>query len=174
MIKRILAGVFVVLGGVLLYATTKPDTFRVQRAIAINAPPASIVKYIDDFHAWPAWSPYEKLDPAMKKEVSGAATGKGAVYQWEGNSKAGKGRMEILESSPSKVRIQLDFEKPFTAHDIAEFTLEPAGSSTNIVWSMQGPNLYIGKVMSLFVDMDRMVGSDFETGLAALKTLAEK
>jgi len=174
LLKIVTVVVLVLVAGVFAYAATKPDTFRVQRTTTINAPPASIVKFVEDFRAWPAWSPYEKLDPAMKKTLTGASSGKGAVYEWEGNSQAGKGRMEILDSSPSRVRIQLDFEKPFTSHNMAEFRLVPHGSSTSVTWAMEGPNLFIGKVMSVFIDVDTMVGGDFESGLAALKSLAEK
>ena len=165
----------VLVAGVLAYAATKPDTFRVQRTLRINAPPETIFALINDFDRWRNWSPYEKKDPAMTRSRSGAPTGKGAVYAWEGNSQVGKGRMEIMEASPpSKVAIKLDFEKPFTAHNTAEFTIVPQGEATNVTWAMYGPNLYIGKVMSVFMNMDTMIGRDFEVGLANLKTLAEK
>ena len=162
------------LAAILIFAATKPDTFRVQRATSIKAPPERIFPLIADFHGWGAWSPYEKLDPAMKRTFSGAANGKGAVYEWDSDGKAGKGRMEITDApAPSKVAIKLDFFKPFEAHNIAEFTLEPRGDSTDITWAMYGPNLYIAKVMSIFFNMDRMIGKDFETGLANLKARAE-
>jgi uncharacterized protein YndB with AHSA1/START domain len=155
-------------------AMTKPDTFRVQRSAGINAPPERIFPLISDFDRWTAWSPYEKLDPDLKRTRSGAPRGKGAVYEWEGNNKVGKGRMEIIdESPPNRVLIKLDFFKPFEAHNTAEFTLQPAGETTNVTWAMTGPNLFIGRVMSVFINMDRMVGKDFETGLANLKAIAE-
>ena len=166
--------VVVPLAAILIFAATKPDTFRVQRATSIKAPPERIFPLIADFHGWGAWSPYEKLDPAMRRTFSGAANGKGAVYEWDSDGKAGKGRMEITDApAPSKVTIKLDFFKPFEAHNIAEFTLEPRGDSTDITWAMYGPNLYIAKVMSIFFNMDRMMGKDFETGLANLKARAE-
>lgn len=166
--------VVVPLAAVLIFAATKPDTFRVQRATSIKAPAEKIFPLIADFHGWGAWSPYEKLDPAMKRTFSGAANGKGAVYEWDSDGKAGRGRMEITDApAPSKVAIKLDFFKPFEAHNIAEFTLEPKGDSTNVTWAMHGPNLYIGKVMSIFFNMDSMIGKDFETGLANMKALAE-
>jgi uncharacterized protein YndB with AHSA1/START domain len=166
--------VVVPLAAILIFAATKPDTFRIQRATSIKAPPERIFPLIADFHGWGAWSPYEKLDPAMKRTFSGAANGKGAVYEWDSDGKAGKGRMEITDApAPSKVAIKLDFFKPFEAHNIAEFTLEPRGDSTDITWAMYGPNLYIAKVMSIFFNMDRMIGKDFETGLANLKARAE-
>lgn len=175
MLVKISIAVVVLLAALLVYAATKPDTFRVQRATSIKAPPEKIFALINDLQGWSAWSPYEKLDPGMKRSHSGAANGKGAVYAWEGNGKVGAGRMEITQSSPpSKVAIKLDFAKPFEAHNIAEFTLEPKGDSTNVTWAMYGPNLYVSKLMSIFFSMDNMIGKDFETGLANLKTIAEK
>jgi len=166
--------VVVLLAGLLGFAATRPDTFRYQRTASINAPPQKILPLILDFHNWTYWSPWEKLDPALRRTYGGAASGKGAVYEWEGNKKAGQGRMEITEASPSKVLIKLDFLKPFEAHNTAEFNLEPRGDATTITWAMYGPNPFIAKVMCLFVNMDKMVGKDFEAGLANLKAAAEK
>jgi uncharacterized protein YndB with AHSA1/START domain len=174
MFKKIGIGVVILLAALFGFAATKPDTFRVERTASINAPPAEIFALISDFHGWSDWSPYEQLDPSMTRSYSGAASGQGAVYEWNGNGKAGAGRMEITEATPSRITIQLDFTKPFESHNIAEFTLEPRGASTNVTWAMQGPNLYLGKVMSIFVNMDRMIGEDFEAGLANLKAIAEK
>lgn len=175
MLKTIAIVVVVLLAAVLVFAATKPDTFRVQRATSINAPAEEIFALINDFHSWGAWSPYEKLDPAMKRTLSGAANGKGAVYEWESKGKAGAGRMEITKvSPPSKVTIKLDFVKPFETHNIVDFTLESQGDSTNVTWAMHGPNPYIAKLMQVFFNMDSMVGKDFETGLANLKVIAEK
>jgi hypothetical protein len=172
---KILAVVVVLLAAVLIFAATRPDTFRVQRATSIKAPPEKIFPLVNDIHNYGSWSPYEKLDPAMKRTYSGAADGKGAVYEWESNGRAGKGRMEITESiPPSKVTIKLDFIKPFEAHNIVDFTLEGKGDFTNVTWAMHGPNPYIAKVIHIFFSMDSMVGKDFETGLANLKTIAEK
>lgn len=165
----------IAVAAVLAYAATRPDTFRIERAAGIQAPPERILPLIDDFRNWREWSPWEKMDPALKRAYSGAPSGKGAVYEWEGNNKVGKGRMEIMDvSPPSRVTIKLDFLKPFEAHNTAEFTLTPRGGTTDVTWAMHGPNLFIGKVMSLFFSMDRMVGKDFETGLANLKTTAER
>jgi uncharacterized protein YndB with AHSA1/START domain len=167
--------VVVIVAAVLLFAATRPDNVRVQRATSIKAPPEKIFPLITDLHRWGSWSPWEKMDPAMKRTYSGAASGKGAVYAWEGNSKVGEGRMEIKDvSPPSKVTIKLDFVKPIEGHNIAEFTLEPKGESTNVTWAMYGPSAYIAKVIGVFVSMDSMIGKDFETGLANLKTVAEK
>ncbi len=173
--KTILIALAVAIAGILVFATTRPDTFRVERTITIQAPPEKIIPFLEDFHQWPAWSPYEKLDPAMKRTLSGAERGKGAVYQWAGNRKAGSGRMEVLEVVPgSKVSIQLEFTEPFESKNLAEFDLVNKGGPTNVTWSMSGPQPYVTKLMSLFVSMDKMIGGDFEAGLANLKTAAEK
>lgn len=173
--KTILIVLAVAVAGVLAYATTRPDTFRVERTITIQAPPEKIIPFLEDFHQWPAWSPFEKLDPAMKRTLSGSEKGKGAVYQWDGNRKAGSGRMEVLEVVPaSKVSIQLEFTKPFESKNLAEFDLANKGGATSVTWSMSGPQTYVTKVMCIFVSMDSMVGGDFETGLANLKAVAER
>ncbi len=165
----------VAVGAVLAYAATKPDAFRIQRSMGIKAPPEKIFALINDFRRWGAWSPWEKLDPELKRTYSGAATGPGAVYAWEGNRKVGAGRMEIIDAPPlSRVAIKLDFMRPFEAHNTADFTLEPKGDLTNVTWTMQGQNVFVGKAMSVFLDMDKMVGKDFETGLANLKAAAEQ
>jgi hypothetical protein len=173
---KIIALIFVVLiVALLIYAATKPDVFRVQRSVSIKAPADAIFSLINDFQKWNAWSPYEKLDPAMKRTYSGASNGKGAVYEWNGNSKAGEGRMEIMDTSPpSRVSLSLDFTRPFEAHNFVDFTLEPAGDTTNVTWAMHGPSPYMAKLMHVFLDMDSMVGKDFENGLANLKTITEK
>lgn len=174
MLKIIAIIIVVPLAALLVFAATKPDTFRVERATTIKAPPEKIFPLINDLHSWGAWSPYEKKDPAMKRTLSGAESGKGAVYEWEGNKEVGKGRMEIMDTSPpSKVTIKLDFVKPFEAHNIVDFTLEPKGDSTDVTWALHGPSPYISKVMGIFLNMDNMIGKDFETGLANLKTVAE-
>jgi len=165
----------VAVAAILVLAAMKPDTFRVVRSTTVKAPPEKIFPLIADFRAWSAWSPWEKMDPALKRSYGGPASGQGAVYEWEGNSKVGKGRMEIIDAPPpSRVAIKLDFLKPFEAHNTAEFTLAPRGETTDVTWAMHGPNRFIGKVMSLFVSMDRMVGKDFEAGLANLKAAAER
>ncbi|MGH8579052.1 MAG: SRPBCC family protein [Gammaproteobacteria bacterium] len=175
MFKIIAVLVIVLLVGVLIYAATRPDIFRVQRSTSIKAPAETIYGLINDLHRWGAWSPWEKKDPSMKRSHTGAANGKGAVYEWEGNKDVGQGRMEIATSSPpSEITIKLDFVKPFEAHNIVEFTLKPEGDSTNVTWSMQGDLPYFAKVIHLFLDMDKMVGTDFEVGLAAMKTVAEQ
>ena len=165
----------VVVAGILIYAATKPNDFRVQRTLAIKAPPEKLFAMIADLHGWAAWSPYEKKDPAMKRSFAGAPSGKGAIYEWDGNKNVGKGRMEVLESTPpAKVVIKLDFFSPFEAHNTAEFTLVPQGDTTTVTWAMYGPSPYISKVMGTLMDMDKMIGTDFAAGLVNLKALAEK
>jgi polyketide cyclase/dehydrase/lipid transport protein len=160
---------------VLILAATKPDIFSVQRATAMKAAPENIFSLINDFHRWGTWSPWETKDPSMKRTFSGAASGTGAIYAWEGNKNVGSGRMEILEASvPSKIVIKLDFFKPFEGHNTAEFTMLPQGDATHVNWVMRGPSPFIGKIMHVFINMDRMVGKDFEIGLANLKRLTEK
>jgi hypothetical protein len=175
MLKTIAIVVVVAVAAVLIYAATRPDTFRVERTASIQAPPERIFALINDLHSWSAWSPYEKKDPAMKRVLSGAQSGAGAVYEWDGNKDVGKGRMEIAETvPPSKVTIKLDFVKPFEAHNIVDFTLEGQGDSTNVTWALHGPCPYISKLIGIFVNMDRMIGRDFEAGLANLKAVAEQ
>ena len=167
--------VALVIAGVLILAATRPDTFRVQRATTIQAPPQKVFEFIDDFNRWSVWSPWEKKDPAMKRTFGAATSGKGATYAWEGNKDVGQGSMEIAESAPpSRVAIKLDFVKPFEAHNMVEFTLEPKDEATAVTWSMQGHTPYFAKIIHLFFDMDSMVGKDFEAGLASLKSAAEK
>jgi len=159
----------------LILAATKPDTFTVRRATTVKAPPERIFPLINDFHQWGTWSPYETKDPAMKRTYSGTASGKGAVYAWQGNKNVGSGRMEILDSSaPSKIVIKLDFFAPFEGHNTAEFTMLPQGDVTNVTWLMHGPVPFMAKIMHVLMNIDRMVGKDFEIGLANLKRLTEK
>jgi uncharacterized protein YndB with AHSA1/START domain len=160
---------------ILILAAAKPDKFGIQRATTVKAPPEKIFPLINDFHQWGTWSPYENKDPAMKRSYSGAASGEGAIYAWEGNKNVGSGRMEILDSSPpSKIVIKLDFFTPFEGHNTAEFTMLPHGDATDVTWLMHGPLPFMGKIMHVFINMDRMIGKDFEIGLANLKRLTEK
>ena len=169
------AVVIVVVAGILIYAATKPDSFSVQRSANIKAPPDKIFALVANLRGWSAWSPYEKKDPNMKRTFSGAESGKGAVYEWDGNKDVGQGRMEIIEATaPSKITIKLDFLKPFEGHNTAEFTMVPAGDNTTVTWAMYGPSPYVAKIVGTLFSLDKMIGNDFETGLAALKTVAEK
>ena len=174
MLKIIVILVFIAIVAVLGYAATKPDRFRIARSIVIKAPPEKIYALLEDFHRWRAWSPYEKLDPAMTRTYGGPASGLGSTYVWSGAGKAGAGRMEIVEAdAPSKLVTSLDFTKPIEAHNTAIFTLVPEGDATRVTWAMEGPSPYLFKVMDVIFNMDRMAGKDFEAGLASLKTEAE-
>ncbi|MGY4285312.1 hypothetical protein ACVWXO_004532 [Bradyrhizobium sp. LM2.7] len=172
----IVAVVFAVgIAAVLVLALTKSDTFRVERSLAVKAPADATYPQVADFHRWTAWSPYEGRDPAMKRTFGGTAQGKGATYAWDGNNNVGAGHMEILEANAqSKLRIKLDFERPFEGHNTAEFAFVPQGDATLVTWAMYGPAPFMSKVMQVFINMDSMIGKDFEAGLASLKKLAEK
>ncbi|MGE0439984.1 MAG: SRPBCC family protein [Gemmatimonadales bacterium] len=163
-----------VVAALLLFAATRPNTIEVRRSALIGAPAERIYALLDDFHRWPVWSPWEKLDPGMNRTHSGAASGKGAVYEWSGNKKVGRGRMEILETAPAgRLVIKLDFFEPFESHNTTVFSLEAAGGGTRVDWTMTGPNSFMGKLMGIFVNMDKMIGKDFDSGLANLKGAAE-
>lgn len=165
----------VAIAAVLVLAATKPDTLRVQRSIAIKAPPERIFPLIADFHQWLHWSAYEQKDPAMKRTYDGAANGKGAIYAWDGDKNVGSGRMEILEATaPQKIVIKLDFFTPFEGHNTAEFTMLPQGDGTHVTWLMHGPARFVTKVIQVFINLDNMIGKDFEAGLAKLKQITEK
>jgi hypothetical protein len=161
------------IAGFLIYASTRPDRFRYARTATINARPEAIYPLINDYGNWPQWSPYEHRDPAMKRTFEGPIAGRGAVYKWHGNKNVGSGRMEIIDTTPNKITIKLDFFAPFKANNIAEFTLEPRGAGTDVTWAMHGPVPFIGKVMGLVIDCDKMCGNDFQAGLASMKAVAE-
>jgi Polyketide cyclase / dehydrase and lipid transport len=176
-ILRIVLIIAVMIAAVLIFAATKPDAVHVSRSVTINAPADKIFSLIDDFHNWPRWAPQDKEDPTIKRSYSGAASGDGAISNWDSTGNAGKGQMIIMESAPplkgvGKVVVKVDFVKPFTVHNVNEFTLEP-GLSTTVTWTMRGSNLYFMKLMGIFVNMDRMMGKHFETGLQNLKAAAE-
>ena len=174
----LLTGAAVLIGAVaviLILAAFKPDTFTVQRSLAINAPADRIFPFINDYGRWPVWSPYETKDPQMKRILSTVTAGRGATYAWEGDSNVGAGNMAIVDSdSPSKVGIKLNMLKPISASNDVTFTLVPQGGATKVTWAMQGPVPYFAKVIHVFFDMDKMVGGDMEAGLAKLKAAAEK
>jgi uncharacterized protein YndB with AHSA1/START domain len=175
MLKKILFTLTALLALLLLYAAAQPGTFRVERRIVIQAPPEKVWAELGDLRRWQGWSPWERMDPQMKRSYSTPSAGRGAIYAWEGNTQVGQGRMAIVEAdTPARLVIKLDFIQPFEAHNTAEFTLMPQAGGTEVSWVMRGPNTYVGKLMQVFVDMDQMVGRDFETGLANLKTLAEQ
>ena len=160
--------------GVLIIVATRPDTFTIERTGTIAAPPEKVFPLIDDFKSWGAWSPWEKKDPAMQRSFGAITSGKGATYAWSGNKDVGQGSMEITESVPSsRVVLNLDFLKPFEAHNTVDFALTPAAGGSAVRWRMQGRNNFIAKIMHLFMNIDKMVGKDFEAGLANLKAAAE-
>jgi uncharacterized protein YndB with AHSA1/START domain len=175
MIKTIAIALALLISAVLIYAATKPDSFRIERSTTIKAPPEKIFALINDFHQWEGWSPWEKIDPALKRTYAGAASGKGAVYEWSGNEDIGQGRMEIVESLPaSKVTLNLDFITPFAAHNNVDFTLTGQGDTTTLTQAMYGPSPYISKLMTIFFSMEKMVGGKYDEGLANIKAIAEK
>lgn len=175
MAKKIFGVLAALIGVIVVLALMQPDRFSVRRTIEIKAPPEKIFPFVNDFAQWKTWSPWENKDPAMKRSMSPATSGKGATYAWEGNKDVGQGKMEIVESTPpSKLGVKLDFTAPFEAHNEVMFAFEPKGASTQVTWSMQGPMPFMSKLFGVFVSMDEMVGKDFETGLANLKTAAEK
>ena len=173
MLKYIGVAIGVVVIVILIVAAMKPPTYHVERTTTIAAGPDKIHPLVDDFHNWQQWSPWANLDPNMKVSYSGSPSGPGAVYEWEGNSKVGKGRMEVLASQPGETSIQLDFLKPFESHTKSNFIFEPQGSATRVTWTLDGPNTFMSRLMSVFTSMDKMVGKDFENGLGKLKTTAE-
>ena len=174
MFKKILiAGVLILVAFVIVVAT-RPADFRITRSITIAAPPEAVFAQVNDFHKWDEWSPWAKLDPAMKQTYEGAPAGTGAIYSWAGNNEVGEGRMTITESRTNEmVGIKLEFLKPFAAVNTTEFSFAPEGNQTRVVWSMSGKNNFMAKAFDLFMNMDKMVGSDFEKGLRQMKSIVE-
>ena len=174
MVKKILAVLVVLLIVLVVAAAMQPPEFSVTRSATIAAPPATVFAQVDDFHRWPAWSPWAKLDPTMKITYGGAPAGPGATYAWVGNSKVGAGDMSIIESHPTDmVKIALNFVKPFVGHDTTVFTFQPSGNQTTVTWTMSGQKNFVAKALGMFMSMDKMIGGDFERGLAQMKTVSE-
>ncbi|HEY6769776.1 MAG TPA: SRPBCC family protein [Candidatus Sulfotelmatobacter sp.] len=174
-LKIILIVAAMIIAALLGFAASKPNIFQIQRSIQIKAPPEKIFPFINDFHNWGSWAPQDKDDPTMVRTYSGAASGTGAVSEWKSTGTAGNGRMTIVESVPaSRIAVKVDFIKPFAAHNLNEFRFEPDGEFTRVTWSMHGTNLYIMKLMSVFVNMNSIVGKHFEDGLKNLKAAAER
>ena len=174
MVLKILIALVVIVAVLAVVVATRPSELRVQRTTTISAPAPVVFAQVNDFRKWEAWSPYVKRDPAMKKTFEGAPAGVGAIYTWSGNNEVGEGRTTIIESRPSElIRVKLEFVRPFAATSIAEFTFKPEGERTAVTWSLSGHNNFIAKAMGLVVNMDRMIGGDFETGLAQMKSAAE-
>jgi uncharacterized protein YndB with AHSA1/START domain len=175
MFKIIAAVVIILIAAVLIFTATRPNNFRVQRSASIKAPPEKLFALINDFHQWEAWSPWEKVDPAVKRTYSGAASGKGAVYEWSGNSEIGQGRIEIIESSPfSRLVLNIDFIKPYAAHNTIEFILVQQGDSTTVTQAMYGPSSFIHKLMGIIFSMDKMIGQKYEQGFANMQAMVEQ
>ncbi len=174
MLPTILIAVAVIVVVFVIVVATRPDDFRVTRSATIAASPAVVFEQVNDFHKWDAWSPWAKLDPTCKNTFNGASAGVGAGFAWAGNKKVGEGRMTITESQPNNlIRIKLEFLKPFKATNTAEFTFTPQGNQTLVTWNMFGKNNFMSKAFGLFVNCDKMIGGDFEKGLAQLKAVAE-
>src|ERR1700690_671401 len=147
----------------LVMAAMRPRSIRIQRSISVSAPPEKVFLLINDFRQWPRWAPQDREDVTMQRSFSGAASGVGAVSEWNSKGNAGKGRMSITDSVPcARVSIKVDFERPFAVHNLNQFVLEPAGPLTKITWTMQGTNLYFMRLMGILMNMDRMMGKHFE------------
>lgn len=175
MFLKVLLVVLLLTAVVLIYAAAKPSTFHVQRMVSIKASPEKVFPLINDLRNWPRWAPQDREDPSIKRIFSGTSNGVGATSRWSGSGNTGKGLMTIIESDPPRsVAIAVDWEKPFAARNINEFRLEPDGSGTRVTWSMTGPNLFIMKIMSIFTNMDHLMGQHFERGLENLKADAEQ
>jgi uncharacterized protein YndB with AHSA1/START domain len=174
MLKTLLLIVAAAIAALLIYAATKPDSFRLQRSATIAAPPEKVFALINDLRQFNTWNPFAKMEPTVIITYDATSTGVGGAYNWQGE-KTGAGRMQIVESVPAqRVTAKLDFTKPFEAHNVVDFTVQPQGNGSTVTWAMHGPMPYLNRVMTIFFDMDKTVGKDFEAGLANLKALAEK
>ncbi len=174
MLLKILIGLVVVIVALVIVIALRPSDFRITRSATIAAPAGTIFPHVNDLHQWEAWSPWDKLDPNMKKTYEGAPSGVGASYSWTGNNQVGEGKVTITESRPSElVGLRLDFVKPFAGTNAVEFTFVPQGSDTVVTWTMTGKYNFVCKAIGLFMDMDKMCGDQFNQGLAQLKSVAE-
>jgi hypothetical protein len=175
MLKWVLGAVVAVVAVFLVIVALQPADFRIERSATMRAPAQDAFAQVNEFQNWRAWSPWEKIDPALKRSYEGPKAGSGASYAWQGNKDVGEGRMTITESRPAElVRIKLEFFKPFAATNTAEFSFKPAGAdSTAVTWTMTGQNNFLSKAICMFVNMDKMVGGMFEQGLAQMKSVVE-
>ena len=174
MLKKILLGLVLLIAILAVVVALQPNEFKVTRSITINAPPEKIFPLVNDFHQWAKWSPWEEKDPAMKRTFAGPEAGKDSVYSWVGNADVGEGSMTITESKPAElILINLQFKKPMESEAKTEFAFKPQDQATTVTWTMSGTNNFIGKAFCLVMNMDKMVGGDFELGLGKLKTVAE-
>ena len=168
----ILVGVIVVFLGIV---ALQPSDFRISRSTKVTASSEVVFSQVDDFHNWEGWSPWAKLDPAAKNTFEGPAAGKGAIFKWSGNSEVGEGQMTITDSQPSeKIVIKLEFKRPFEDTSTTEFTFKPEGDQTVVIWNMFGKQNFMGKMVCMFMNMDKMVGGQFDQGLAKMKEIAEQ
>ncbi len=174
MLIKILIAVAAIIVVLAVIVALQPSEFRVARSTTISAPPSAVFVQVNDFHKWEAWNPWGKIDPAMKQTYEGAPAGTGAIYTWAGNNEVGEGRMAIIESRPSElIRVKLEFFKPFAATNTAEFTFKPEANQTVVTWSMFGEKNFMAKAIHLFMNMDKMIGGQFEKGLAEMKSVVE-
>ena len=174
MLKKIAIALLLVVVVFIAVVASRPSRFHVERSARLAAPPEVVFPFINDFHRWPSWSPWEKLDPAMQRKYSGEPQGKGAAYEWSGNDDVGKGAMRIIESQPpSTVAIELEFKEPWQATNATLFNLQPDGTGSRVTWGMDGENNFMFKAVGLFMNMDEMVGKDFEAGLDNLSRVTE-
>ena len=174
MLKNILITVAIIISVLAVVVALQPAEFRVARSATMSAPAQVVYAQVEDLRKWEAWNPWQKIDPAMKLTFAGPATGPGASYSWVGNNQVGEGRLTIIESRPNDlVRIKLEFMKPFAATNTATFTFKSEGDKTTVIWSMEGRNNFIAKALHLVMNMDKMVGSQFEKGLADMKLVAQ-
>jgi hypothetical protein len=174
MLKKILIVIAVIVIVFVIIVATRPADYRISRSTTIGAAPAVVFAQVNDFHKWESWNPWGKIDPAMKQTYEGASDGKGAIYTWAGNNEVGEGRMTIAESRPSDlILINMEFFKPMAGTAIAEFTFKPEGNQTTVTWAMTGKNNFMSRAVCMFMNMDKMIGGQFEKGLAAMKSIAE-
>ena len=174
MLIKILIAVAVIVVVFVIVVALQPSEYRVARTATMSAPATAVFAQVHDFHKWEAWNPWGKIDPAMKQNYEGAPAGVGAIYKWAGNNEVGEGRMTIIESRPSDlIRVQMEFFKPFAGNGTAEFTFKPEGNQTAVTWSMTGQNNFMAKAIHLFMNMDKMIGGQFEKGLADMKLIVE-
>ena len=173
-LKRVLVALGVLVVAFVALVSMQPSEFRVARTTTISAPAPAVFAHVNDFHEWEAWNPWGKIDPAMKQTYAGAPAGAGAIYTWVGNMEVGEGRMTIIESRPSElIRIKLEFLKPLATTSVAEFTFQPQGDRTVVTWRMVGESNFMAKAIHLVMDVDKMVGDQFEQGLARMKSVVE-
>jgi hypothetical protein len=174
MLEIILISIAVIVIVFVVIVAMQPSEFLIARSTIISAPPTAVFPQVNDFHMWKSWNPWGKIDPAMKQTYEGAPAGTGAIYTWAGNKEVGEGRMTIIESRPSDlIRVKLEFMKPFRANHIALFTIKPEGKQTVVTWNMTGQNNFMAKAIHLFMNMDKMIGGQFEKGLADMKSVVE-